>query len=135
MGVYDFFKGKCPQCGSQIDHSPEYGACGDIQTKYFGPWPEDGECFRNFYPGSRVPFAPGEDFLIGRTCCCKTLIKACFEDDLLTHYEVADGAEKYDYIKSEIRMGEFWASLVSKEDKDWVASYEQTLTPDDSSSS
>lgn len=134
MGVYDFFKGDCPHCGGQIDHHPQFGAGGDIQTKYFDPWPEEGECFRSFYPGSQVPFAPEENFLIGRTCCCHTLIKACFDGDILTHYEVGQGREKYDYIQSELRRGEAWANLVSKEDRDWVVSYKETYEADNNTS-
>lgn len=115
MGVYDFFKGKCPKCPSFIDIHPEYGQCGDIQTKYFI---QDEQCFRNFTPGSRVPFAPLSNFVIGRTCCCNTLIKACFEGDVLLEYTVAIGTDKYQYMKHEMRFV-FYQTSVPVNDQDW----------------
>ena len=86
MGIYDFFKGKCPSCFKQIDNHPEFGICGNIQTKYFIDYSND-ECFRNFYPGDKVPFAPGKNLIIGRTCCCNSLLKAIFNNDILVKYE------------------------------------------------
>lgn len=101
MGVYDFFKGSCPNCGRGVDHHPDFGRCGDIQTKFFIEG--DLECFREFRPGSRVPFPPGCNLIIGRTSCCKTIIKAEFHDDLLAGYHVVGGRERYEYIKNELR--------------------------------
>lgn len=102
MGVYDFFKGQCPNCGKGIDHHPEFGRCGDIQTKFF-IFAGYEDCFREFFPGDRVPFSPGGNLIIGRTCCCKTIIKAEFQDDLLIGYHVVSGKERYEYIKNEMR--------------------------------
>jgi hypothetical protein len=113
MGVYDFFKGTCPVCHNQVDNHPEYGKCGDIQTKYFvGPEPED--CFRNFRPGHRVPFPPGKDLVVGKTCCCDTLIKAVFDGDLLLRYEEASQEEKDNYDAAEQRTRQFWQTFTEK---------------------
>ena len=101
MGVYDFFKGSCPHCGKGIDHHPEFGKCGDIQTKFFITG--DDPCFREFRPGQRVPFPPECDLIIGRTACCKTIIGAEFRDDLLVGYFIVEGKKRYEYIKSEMR--------------------------------
>lgn len=98
MGVYDFFKGPCPKCKDSIDNHPEFGPCGDIQTKYFIT---GDSCFRDFFPGSKMPFAPLHNFIIGRTCCCQTLIKACFDNDILVEYVIAIGKEKFVYIQNE----------------------------------
>ena len=88
MGLYDFFKGVCPSCGNDIDNMPEFGKCGDIQTKFFSP--NEDNCFREFYPRTHVPFAPEQDeMIIGKTACCNTTIKACFQGSLLTGYRVA----------------------------------------------
>lgn len=115
MGVYDFFKGSCPSCDKNIDDHPEFGRCGSIQTKYFII---DDQCFRNFYPEEKVPFAPTENIVIGRTCCCDTIIKACFDGDILSGYNVVVGKPKTDYIRNELRsfMGE---KYVPKTDIDW----------------
>jgi hypothetical protein len=101
MGVYDFFKGTCPKCFNQINNHPQYGLCGDIQTKYFII--DEMDSFRSFYPGSKVPFAPDKDFIIGKTCCCNTLIKAIFNWNILTGYQVASYSEvlEYNRMKSE----------------------------------
>jgi len=116
MGVYDFFKGKCPNCPKNIDEHPEFGACGDIQTKYFIM--NDEECFRNFYPSHKVPFDPYQNFIIGRTCCCKTIIKACFVKNLLVEYVVVSGKEKYLYIKKELQNS-FERQYVPTDDRYW----------------
>jgi len=123
MGVYDFFKGKCPKCPSFIDLHPEYGQCGDIQTKYFIRYDEPNEqCFRSFQPGSYVPFIPESNFLIGRTCCCNTLIKACFQDNRLVEYTVAIGKEKFDYVQREMNS-RFESKYVPLEDQLWFHHY------------
>lgn len=50
MGVYDFFKGPCPNCPKDIDYYPKIGDhCGEIQTKLFST-PDFGNCFRDFFP-------------------------------------------------------------------------------------
>ena len=75
MGVYDYFKGTCPKCGFELDTSPEFGRCGEIQTKLFSrPYA------REFRPGQKVPHYLGEDVVpIGTTVCCNTKIAAHFE--------------------------------------------------------
>lgn len=115
MGVYDFFKGKCPNCPRNIDEHVIFGKGGDIQTKYFI---KDDDCFRNFYPGTRVPFAPSQNFIIGRTCCCNTIIKACFDDQILSEYQIAYGIEKYLYIEKEIK-NVFLQKLIPPKDLDY----------------
>ncbi len=88
MGIYDFFKGKCPHCDGNID---EYDGepYGDIQTKMF--WPQPSACFRSFWPGGKLPFAPPiKRICIGKTSCCDTMIDAIFEGDTLLRYEVTD---------------------------------------------
>jgi hypothetical protein len=116
MGVYDFFKGKCPECQKQIDQDPEYGKCGDIQTKYFIL--EVEYCFRYFYPDQKVPFVPHENFIIGRTCCCNTLIKAFFDQDLLLEYVVAHGRDRFKYIEREMKQY-YDQSRIPQKDRDW----------------
>lgn len=105
MGVYDFFKGQCPKCDHNIDHHPEFGVCGDIQTKYFIT--DHTECFRDFYPGKKVPFAPQNNFIIGKTCCCNTLIKACFDKNILAKYEIASKEENEEYDNIELARKEW----------------------------
>lgn len=86
MGIYDFFKGTCPNCGDQIEN---YNGepCGAIQTKMF--WPMTNACFRSFYPGGKLPFAPPvERLCIGETACCDTTIDAVFDKDTLARYEI-----------------------------------------------
>lgn len=126
MGVYDFFKGKCPQCPSYIDIHPEYGQCGDIQTKYFigydGYDGYDETCFRSFEPGCVVPFSPDSNFVIGRTCCCRTLIKACFQGNVLVEYTIAIGKEKFDFVQQEMNS-RFESRYVPMEDKLWFYHY------------
>lgn len=95
MGVYDFFKGTCPKCNKQVDDHPEYGRCGDIQTKYFII--HEMNSFREFKPGCKVPFTPNENFLIGKTCCCDTLLRAIFNQDTLLRYEIANVEERNEY--------------------------------------
>ena len=112
MGVYDFFKGTCPKCNKQVDDHPEYGRCGDIQTKYFIVDIENS--FRDFKPGCKVPFAPNENFIIGRTCCCDTLIKAIFDQDLLIRYDIASIEERREYAMFEKTRG--LSFLIPKED-------------------
>jgi len=119
MGVYDFFKGKCPNCPKMIDEHPEYGQCGDIQTKYFIV---NDECFRSFQPGDRVPFIPETNFVIGRTCCCDTIIKVCFERDRIVEYTVAIGKDKFDYIQEEMQST-YRSKYVPCEDKWWFLHY------------
>jgi hypothetical protein len=114
MGVYDFFKGQCPNCPKTLDDHSEFGICGDIQTKYFIT---DESCFREFFPGNKVPFAPGENFIIGRTCCCNTIIKACFDGDKLLEYTVVV-KEKFKYIKNEMNNS-FQKFYMPQKDLDW----------------
>jgi hypothetical protein len=116
MGIYDFFKGKCPNCTKDIDDYSQYEKSGDIQTKYFIE--NYDECFRDFYPQQKVPFAPSKNFIIGRTCCCHTIIKACFDNDLLLEYTVAYGKEKYDYIDEEMK-NIFYRKYIPQTDKNW----------------
>ena len=87
MGVCDFFKGDCPHCGDQVENYKGEPS-GDIQTKMFKPWAESGCCFREFRPGSRVPFAPHKTRVsIGSTACCNKPVVAVFEGDVLVRYE------------------------------------------------
>lgn len=123
MGVYDFFKGTCPHCCKSIDDHPEYGKGGDIQTKYFISDPE--ECFRTFLPGNRVPFAPNTNLVIGRSCCCDTILKACFEADRLIEYAVVCGHEKFDYIQNEVRHS-FYKRYIPQKDFEWFCHYQKT---------
>ena len=117
MGVYDFFKGECPGCDSKIDKHPIHGDCGDIQTKHFIC--TDGDCFREFYPGQRVPFAPATNLVIGRTCCCDVLIKAVFDHDLLMGYHLVVGKEKHDYLRREMQSS-YSRRYVPETDRFWL---------------
>ncbi len=89
MGIYDFFKGECPKCGNQLDMNSDGEKTGDIQTNMFNP--TQYHCFREFSPGSKVPFAPKQtEVCIGETTCCRTIIDAIFDGDLLAKYKVTD---------------------------------------------
>lgn len=94
MGVYDFFKGDCPACLGKIDCiQGDEQPWGEIQTKIWAT-PDEECCFRSFYPGMRVPSDPGNsEIVIGRTCCCDSLIKACFDGDLLVCYKLVQNNE------------------------------------------
>lgn len=92
MGIYDFFKGECPNCGKQID---EYNgkSIGEIQTKIFHP--TNKICFRKFIPGNRVPIPKSQNTIdfsrpvnIGETACCSTKIDAIFDGDVLVKYQI-----------------------------------------------
>lgn len=88
MGVYDFFKGKCPYCSGQVDVHPQYGICGDIQTKIWIHEPEYGDCFRDFYPGSKTPIPIDyAEFEIGPTCCCDKNIMVIIINDIIQDYQ------------------------------------------------
>jgi hypothetical protein len=88
MGVYDFFKGECPYCYKQIDVDPEYGKCGDIQTKLFIYQPNDDDCFREFYPGDQTPIEiEYMEICIGPTCCCGEYIIVIIKDSIIQEYE------------------------------------------------
>lgn len=50
MGVYDYLKGPCPDCGKEIGAD-----CGDIQVKWFFGTPDPDDCFRTFRPGDKLP--------------------------------------------------------------------------------
>jgi len=49
MGVYDYLKAKCPECGAKIGENN-----GDIQIKWFSR-PGVGTCFRTFRLGDLLP--------------------------------------------------------------------------------
>lgn len=88
MGVYDFFKGECPYCFGEVDVSQEYGKCGDIQTKLFINVPNEEDCFRNFYPGDRVPLQINYmEIRVGPTCCCDEYIMVIIENSIIQEYE------------------------------------------------
>ena len=89
MGLYDFFKGECPKCGNQLDTGRDGVTSGDIQTKMFSP--NHNQCFREFRPGSKVPFDPEQSKVcIGETVCCGTTINAVFDEGTLVKYEVTN---------------------------------------------
>lgn len=50
MGVYDYLKGPCPDCGEEIGADS-----GDIQVKWFVDVPSDGDCFRTYRLGDLLP--------------------------------------------------------------------------------
>ena len=92
MGVYDFLRGGCPNpaCQGKVDHHPNYGVAGDIQTKLWAI-PEQGMCFRSFCPGDTVPKDMGQVVIpIGKTCCCSTEIEAVFDGTTLLGYKLLD---------------------------------------------
>jgi hypothetical protein len=92
MGVYDFFRGKCPACDRNVDEILEDGiweVCGDIQTKWFS-YPIPGECFRDFLPGTHLPGTlPFVYTPIGETVCCQVEIDAVCYGTLLCGYRVS----------------------------------------------
>jgi hypothetical protein len=89
MGVYDFFRGPCPYCDGQIDIHPEYGKCGDIQTKIWIYQPEMNDCFRDFYPGSYSPIPIDyKEYRIGPTCCCNNEIMVIIIDSVIQEYQI-----------------------------------------------
>ena len=111
MGVYDFFKGICPRCSKALDEHPTDGKFGDIQTKMFIT---DDDCFRSFYPGMRVPCDPlKEEIIIGHTCCCNTIIKACFDGTLLVGYKTLTTEEKRNYVNT---LSEWQKKYINTED-------------------
>ena len=70
MGVYDFLRGPCPDCGEDIGEG-----WGDIQVKWFVGDPEKDECFRDFRPGDTLPrrLADGVyDTYPWTACACKS---------------------------------------------------------------
>jgi hypothetical protein len=88
MGVYDFFKGTCPHCQKQIDDHPDFGLCGDLQDKTFINQPNYDDCFRNFYPGCKIPvYYEYFEKIIGPTCCCGKFIKFIIKDGILQPYQ------------------------------------------------
>lgn len=81
MGVYDYFKGKCPHCNGQVDQWNGQ-ECGDIQTKAFS-----GCSFRSFYPGDTMPHVPPSNPMrIGTTACCDKMVIAGFRGKKLLGY-------------------------------------------------
>ena len=92
MGVYDFFRGECPHCHSQVDEHPDFGKCGDIQTKRYTHLPKINDCFRDFYPGMDLFMTYGlsvsdEDIVIGPTCCCEKDIIVVIRDNIIVKYK------------------------------------------------
>lgn len=93
MGVYDFFRGKCPACDRDVDElfnktTGLWEQCGDIQTKWFS-YPIPGQCFRDFRPGYHLPgVLPFVYTPIGETVCCQTEIDAVCYGTLLCGYRV-----------------------------------------------
>lgn len=89
MGVYDYFRGKCPHCDGNVDER-DGEKYGDIQCKFFTSGKHHTSartCFRDFYPGGIVPFAPGKDLVIGPTVCCGKDIKVVFDGCKIVKYE------------------------------------------------
>jgi hypothetical protein len=92
MGVYDFFKGECPYCHKDVDNHPEFGKCGDIQSKIFifVPTGTYDDCFREFFPNKKMPFTLSDsEYTIGPTCCCNKMIKAIFKNNILTYNKIS----------------------------------------------
>jgi hypothetical protein len=93
MGVYDFFRGKCPSCDRNVDElfnkkTVTWEQCDDIQTKWFS-YPIPGQCFRDFRPGYHLPgVLPFVYTPIGETVCCQTEIDAVCYGTLLCGYRV-----------------------------------------------
>jgi hypothetical protein len=92
MGVYDFFRGKCPACERNVDEVVNkdgvWEVCGDIQTKWFS-YPIPGQCFRDFVPGTHLPGTlPFVYTPIGETVCCQVEIDAVCYGTLLCGYRV-----------------------------------------------
>jgi hypothetical protein len=100
---YDCFRGDCPHCHKKIDCHPEWGRFDDIQTTRFIQSVQDlDRCFRSFRPGDTVPYLPeDEEFVIGRTDCCGSYIKACFDGRILSHYVVASQDEIDEWLGEE----------------------------------
>lgn len=88
MGVYDFFKGECPYCLHPVDHHPEFGTCGDIQTKIFITEHNTIDYFRSFYPGSYTPyFIDFAEYIVGPTSCCDHMIRVIIINSIIQPYE------------------------------------------------
>lgn len=99
MGVYDYFRGPCPHCGGKVDTSPDYGVCGDMQTKICSVFATDEKgnwlCSRDFYPGDTLPILKGENYfgdripktflwiLKGETACCGKRIAIFVKDCII----------------------------------------------------
>ncbi len=97
MGVYDFFRGPCPHCGGQIDTHPEYGVCGDIQTKAF-----DFPRFRSYRPGDVCPKPPSMRMRIGETVCCGKDITVVFRNE--TPYKIVKRFSYRLYSEAETKV-------------------------------
>lgn len=93
MGVYDFFRGKCPACDRNVDElfNKKTGLleqCDDIQSKWFS-YSIPGQCFRDFRPGYHLPGAlPFIYTPIGETACCHVEIDAVCYGTMLCGYRV-----------------------------------------------
>ena len=89
MGIYDFCRGKCPNCSHDVDDSFYKGAwqkTGDIQIKFFS---NADERFRNYFPRMIFPAPmPYVYTLIGATCCCNTLVDVVSYGTLFCGYRV-----------------------------------------------
>jgi len=111
MGVYDFFKGKCPNCGNQID-SFCGKECGDIQTKLFIT--DNYNSFRSFRPGDNVPFSLGKECVqIGKTACCRTDINVHFDGTKITKYSVSTESDITQFEKNElVRQSEMYFPFI-----------------------
>jgi hypothetical protein len=81
MGVYDFFRGKCPHCSKRFDCDDSGCKCGDIQTKMF-----TRPSFRSFFPGDVVPDFYCETICIGNCNHCQCHIIAIFIRDRVNTY-------------------------------------------------
>lgn len=102
MGVYDFLKGPCPNCGEEIG-----AESGDIQIKWFVDVPSYGDCFRTYRPGDLLPrpnFAtetlPDGEYITSRWpyCRCENpeYLYAVIKDGKFVGFTRAPVTETYD---------------------------------------
>lgn len=82
MAELDFLRGSCPYCGGQADMQTKI--CSDSAT-----------CWRNFYPGDRLPILPYNNYygdalpqtfvwiVRGETICCRNRIATIIRDGII----------------------------------------------------
>lgn len=96
MGMYDFFKEKCPQCGKNIGYNENGDPIGEIQSTDFTGITtienNDGmNCFRTFEVGTSCGCFPKDGcILLEHPCChCKTRITAVFRNGVFNSFKIA----------------------------------------------
>ena len=105
MGIYDFFKGKCPKCGKAFGHDDDGQETGEIQSKTFSHMQEghlmidryETNCFRTFTVGSKNGCFPKNACLrLEDTCIhCNSYLVAVFLEGELVRFEVAPDTDEH----------------------------------------